>query len=87
MFGSKYFYILKSDKCSSCSCKWFSLKFTQHVTIKPGSNSEKTVKHAANCSKAVCWGVKCINCSYNNVAIGIRLLDKKAIFVYTGKRG
>ena len=30
--------------------------------------------------------VRCINCSYNNVAKGIRLLDKKAnIFVYTGK--
>ena len=35
--------------------------------IKPGSDSEKTDKHAADCSKAVCWGVKvifvrCINC-------------------------
>ena len=27
-----------------------------------------------------------INCSYNNVAKGIRLLDKKAFFVYTGKQ-
>ena len=27
---------------------------------------------------------RCINCSYNNVAKGIRLLNKKAIFVYTG---
>ena len=26
--------------------------------IKPGSNSKKTHKHAADCSKAVCWGVK-----------------------------
>ena len=27
--------------------------------IKPGSNSKKTVKHAAaDCSKAVCWDVK-----------------------------
>ena len=24
--------------------------------IKPGSNSKKTDKHAADCSKAVCWG-------------------------------
>ena len=57
--------------------------------IKPGSNSKKTDKHAADCSKAVCWGVvvyvRCINCPYNNVAKGIRLLDEKAIFVYTGK--
>ena len=29
--------------------------------------------------------VRCIKCSYNNVAIGIRFLDEKAIFVYTGK--
>ena len=26
--------------------------------IKRGSNSKKTGKHAADCSKAVCWGVK-----------------------------
>ena len=26
--------------------------------IKPESNSEKTDKHAADRSKAVCWGVK-----------------------------
>ena len=26
--------------------------------IKPGSNSKKTDKHAADCSEAVCWGVK-----------------------------
>ena len=56
--------------------------------IKPGSNSKTTDKHAANCSKTVCVKhkvnyVRCINCSYNNLAKGIRLLDKKAIFVYT----
>ena len=26
--------------------------------IKPGSTSKKTDKHAADCSKAVCWGIK-----------------------------
>ena len=26
--------------------------------IKPGRNSKLTDKHAADCSKAVCWGVK-----------------------------
>ena len=26
--------------------------------IKPGSIYKKTHKHAADCSKAVCWGVK-----------------------------
>ena len=57
--------------------------------IKPGSNSKKTDKHAANCSKAVFFGrkviyVRCVSCLYNNVT-NIRLLDKKAILVYTGK--
>ena len=58
--------------------------------IKPGSDSKKTDKHAVDCSKAVMLGrkviyVTCINYSYNNVAKGIRLLDKKPSFVYTGK--
>ena len=26
--------------------------------IKPGSDPKKTDKHVAECSKAVCWGVK-----------------------------
>ena len=26
--------------------------------IKPGSDSKKTDKHAVDCPKAVCWGVK-----------------------------
>ena len=26
--------------------------------IEPGSDSKMTDKHAAECSKAVCWGVK-----------------------------
>ena len=57
--------------------------------FKPGSDSKKTDKHAADCSKAVWWGrkvsyVRCIKCSYNNVAKGIRHLDEKAFFVYTG---
>ena len=59
-------------------------------SIKPGSNSKKTDKHNGDCLKAGILGrkviyVRCINYSYNNVAKGIRLLDKKAIFVYTRK--
>ena len=54
--------------------------------IKPGSNLKATDKHAVDRAKAVCWGVRCINCSHNNMAKGICLLDKKAIFVYTGKK-
>ena len=53
--------------------------------IKPRCNFKKADKHAADCSKAACWGERCkviyvryINCSYNNVAKDIRLLDKKA---------
>ena len=58
--------------------------------IKPGSNYKKIDKHASDCSKAVCWGhkviyVRCLSCSYNNVAKGICLLNKKAFLVYTGK--
>ena len=26
--------------------------------IKPGSDSRETDKHAVDCSKAVCWGIK-----------------------------
>ena len=42
----------------------FFLKFNQRVTIlqtvsiKLGSDSKKTDKHAVDCSKTVCWGVK-----------------------------
>ena len=57
---------------------------TKHKT-KQGSNQKMTDKHAAEYSKAVCWGVRCRNCSYNKIAIGIGLLDKIAIFVCTGK--
>ena len=32
--------------------------------------------------KLIC--LRCINCSYNNIAKGIRLLDKIAIFVHRG---
>ena len=57
--------------------------------IKPGSNSKKTEKHAADGPKSCMLGLKVIyvrsiNCSISIVAIGISLLDKKAIF-YTGK--
>ena len=34
--------------------------------------------------KVIC--VRCINCPYNNIAKGIRLYDKIAIFVYSGKK-
>ena len=60
-------------------------------SIKPESNSKKTDKPAADCSNKSCMlgrkviYVRCISCSYNNVAKGVRLLDKKATFVYTGK--
>ena len=51
--------------------------------IKPGSYSKKTDKHAADSSKVIY--VRCRSCSYRKVAKCIRLLDKKAILVYTEK--
>ena len=36
----------------------FSLKFTQHVTILQTISNQEVTKHAADCSNAVCWGVK-----------------------------
>ena len=64
-----------------------------HNTLSNQKVTKKADKHAAVCSKAVCCMlgrkviyVRCINCSYNKVAKGIHLLDKKAFFfVYTGK--
>ena len=58
--------------------------------IKPGSNSKKTDKHARGLLKSCMLRrkviyMRCIRCSYSNVAKSIRLLDKKAIFVYAGK--
>ena len=53
--------------------------------IKPGSNSKKTDKHAAGMLGCKVIYVRCISCSYNNVAKSIGCLDKKAILVYTGK--
>ena len=48
------------------------------IGIMAGSNSKKTDKHAADCSKATyVWYVRCKSYSYNNVAKGICLLDKK----------
>ena len=48
--------------------------------IQPGSNSYLTDKHAACMLACKVFYVSCINCSNNNVAEGIRLLDKKIIF-------
>ena len=45
-------------------------------------NDKHAAEYSKNCMlghKVVC--VSCINCSYNNIAKGIRLLDKMAIFV------
>ena len=57
---------------------------------KPGSYSKMTDKHAAECSKAVCWDVTWSvwdvqNCSYNDIAKGILFHDRIVNFVYTGK--
>ena len=54
-FGGKYLLTLKSDNCSSRLCKcccFFSLKFTQSVTLTQMESNQKkahkmTNKHAA----------------------------------------
>ena len=57
-------------------------------SIKPGGNSKKTDKHAAECSKELCMlglkviYVRCINCSYNNVAKGyVSFIKKHFLFI------
>ena len=53
---------LQCTKCScSCNCFFSKVHPACHSIvngIKPGSDSRKTDKHAVDCSKAVCWGVK-----------------------------
>ena len=48
--------------------------------IKRGRNSKKTDKHAADCSKAVCWGLngkaKCLSLSGNIYALLLSSLIK-----------
>ena len=72
----------------------FFLKFTQRATIlQTVLNQEVTLKRLISILgllKSCMLGrkviyLRCINCSYNNVARGIDLLDKKAFFAYTGK--
>ena len=72
----------------------FYLKFTQYATIlQTEENQEVTQKQLITMLRSaqkLLLGrkviiVRCINCSYNKIANGIRLLDKIAIFVYTGK--
>ena len=63
-----YNYLSTSNYCSRIIVvhvhATFFLKFTQPQChniangIKPGSDPKKTDKHVADCSKAVCWGVK-----------------------------
>ena len=71
----------------------FFLNFTQCVTIlQTVSNQEVILKRLISMlriaqklyvGRKVVY-VRCINCSYNNVAKGIRLFDKKTVFVYIG---
>ena len=37
--------ILLLDNCSSCSCKCFSLKFTQRVTVKHTESNQEVTKN------------------------------------------
>ena len=57
--------------------------------IKPGSNSILNDKYTAEHSKSVCLGIYWPVCdvyfSYNNIAKSINILDRNAIFDFTGK--
>ena len=59
--GQKYSHTLLSENCSSCLCKCFSLKFTQHAKVTQIESNRKqpktTDKHAAEYSKTVCLDV------------------------------
>ena len=92
--GRNYSHTLWSENFSPCSCKCYSLKFTQHATVtQTESNQEVTKKGLISMLlstqklaleyKLIC--VRCRNCSYNKIARSIGLLDKIASFVYTGK--
>ena len=71
--------------CSRIFCKCFFSKVhtaSHNITncIKPDGNSKTTVKHAVDCRCMLGHKVinaRCINCSYNNMVKGFRLLDKK----------
>ena len=72
----------------------FFFKFTQRVTIlQTVSNQEVTLKRLISmlriAPKLYVGGkviyARCINCSYNNVAKGIRLLNEKA-FLFIQER-
>ena len=71
--------------CSRIFCKCFFSKVntaSNYITngIKPRSNSKTTDQHAVDCrcmlGRKVIY-VRSINCSYNKMAKGFRLLDKK----------
>ena len=44
IFGPKYSHTLLSENCSSCSCKFISLKFTQHATVTPTESNQEVTK-------------------------------------------
>ena len=80
--------LLKALLARICSCinKYgHFVKETDTNDIKPGSNSISTLLSTQKLyvgAYMIC--VRCIYCLYNIIAKGIRLLDKMAIFVYTG---
>ena len=50
-------YLTSRSNLLPSAFKWENFRKVAKA-IKPGSNSKKTDWHAADCSKAVCWGVK-----------------------------
>ena len=43
--GRTYSHTLESDNCSPCSCKCFTLKFTQHATVTQTESNQEVTKN------------------------------------------
>ena len=86
-FYQKFVHLGKHTSifCSQIFCKCFFCKVLtaiHNITngIKPGSNSKTTDQHTVDCRfilRRKAFYVRCINCSYNNMAKGFPLIDKK----------
>ena len=100
-FSTRNLYILDENASKYCSqiivvhvhATDFSKDRPACHNIVKGKNQEVTLKRLLSmlriAQKLYCGlkviSVRCKNCSYNTVTKGIRLLDEKAFFVYTGK--
>ena len=88
--NSKYiFFYQKFVHLGKYNSKYFSRMIVVHVHATVFFKKKRLISMLRIAQKPMLGRkvihVRCINLSYNNMAIGIRLLDNKALFVYTGK--